>query len=88
MASADAGKGRAVCNVVLFVPMLLAGVATRRRRPFWRPEACWPPPLKESRLLCPTSGRSCDTNDWLCNTIGAVIGALLAWVTLNVARRR
>ena len=33
-------------------------------------------------------GRSCDTDDWWCNTLGAVIGAALAWVALRWARPR
>ncbi|WP_390620165.1 VanZ family protein [Cellulomonas timonensis] len=32
-------------------------------------------------------GRSCDTNDWLSNSIGAVIGAGLGWAALAVRRR-
>ncbi|MCJ1674564.1 MULTISPECIES: VanZ family protein [unclassified Rathayibacter] len=36
----------------------------------------------------PAIGRSCDTNDWFMNTIGAVLGALLAAVILAIENRR
>jgi len=33
----------------------------------------------------PTLGRSCDFGDWINNTIGAVIGSLLALLSLALA---
>jgi VanZ family protein len=37
--------------------------------------------------LAPAMGRSCSTNDWLYNTLGAVLGALLAVAALALAQR-
>ena len=39
------------------------------------------------QAVAPGIGRSCDTTDWLCNTIGAAVGALLARTALSLARR-
>ncbi|AEE47242.1 VanZ family protein [Cellulomonas fimi] len=40
------------------------------------------------QALAPTLGRACDTTDWEMNTIGAVLGAILAAATLAAVRRR
>ncbi|WP_156186412.1 VanZ family protein [Cellulosimicrobium funkei] len=40
------------------------------------------------QALSPALGRSCDTNDWLSNSIGALLGAGLAVVALRLATRR
>jgi len=42
--------------------------------------------LEVLQALVPTIGRSCDTNDWLSNTIGAVIGAVIASAALRWAQ--
>jgi VanZ family protein len=36
----------------------------------------------------PALGRACDTNDWLMNTVGAAVGALLAIGIIVGSRRR
>jgi len=38
------------------------------------------------QAFLPALGRACDTNDWEMNTIGAVVGALLAVFTLALNR--
>lgn len=40
------------------------------------------------QALAPALGRACDTNDWLMNTLGALIGALGATAILAIGRRR
>nr|WP_240897422.1 VanZ family protein [Kineococcus vitellinus] len=74
-------------NLVLFVaPVLLAGVATRR----WVLAAVIGSALSVGievlQALVLTLGRSCDTGDWLANTVGAFVGGLLAWGALALAR--
>jgi glycopeptide antibiotics resistance protein len=76
-------------NVVLFVaPVLLAGIATRR--PMLVLVACsgLSVVLETVQALVPAIGRSCDTNDWLSNTIGAMTGAVLAGAALYLAQVR
>ncbi|GLY98519.1 VanZ family protein [Actinoplanes sp. NBRC 103695] len=63
---------------MLFVaPVLLAGVATRRPLVVM---------VEVFQAAVPALGRSCDSGDWMTNTIGAVIGALLALLSLVLAR--
>lgn len=40
------------------------------------------------QALSPALGRACDTNDWLMNTVGAAVGALLATAIIAVGARR
>ena len=76
-------------NLVLFVPpTLLAGVALRRPAVVALAASGLSAAIEGVQAAAPAIGRSCDTTDWLCNTIGALVGALLAWVALRLARRR
>lgn len=81
------GRVELMANVALFVaPVLLASVATRRPRLVVLAGSGLSAGLEALQALVPAIGRSCDSNDWLSNTIGAVIGAALAWVALRLAR--
>ena len=40
------------------------------------------------QAVVPATGRVCDTNDWFMNTVGTVLGVLLAVGTLTVVRSR
>ena len=83
------GRVELMANVVLFVaPVLLAGVATRRPAMVLVGAAGLSAGLEAFQALVPAIGRSCDTSDWLCNTIGAAVGAMLAGISLRLARRR
>ena len=42
--------------------------------------------LEALQALVPGLGRSCDTNDWLSNTIGAAVGTGLAAAALALNR--
>jgi len=76
-------------NLVLFVPpTLLAGVALRRPAVVALAGSALSAALEGVQAAVPAIGRSCDTTDWLCNTIGALVGSLLAWAALRLARRR
>ena len=36
------------------------------------------------QALLPVIGRACDTTDWQMNTIGAIVGALIGWLTYKL----
>ena len=73
-----------MANVVLFVaPVLLAAVAVRRALVAVLAGIALSAAIEVLQALVPAIGRSCDTSDWLCNSIGAVIGGLLAWPALR-----
>ncbi|GEN79077.1 VanZ family protein [Actinotalea fermentans] len=80
------GRVELMANVVLFVaPALLVGVATRRPGLALLAGSGASVLLEAVQALAPAIGRSCDTNDWLSNTLGALVGAALAWVVLRRA---
>ncbi|WP_157988059.1 VanZ family protein [Jiangella endophytica] len=82
------GRVELMANVVLFVaPVLLAGVATRRPFAILLAASVLSAGIEALQAAVPAIGRSCDTGDWLSNTIGAAIGAALAAVALWAARR-
>jgi VanZ like family len=83
------GRVELFANVVLFVaPVLLAGVATRRPMVVLIAGSGASAALEAVQALVPAIGRSCDTNDWMSNTIGAITGAVLAWTALYLAQAR
>jgi glycopeptide antibiotics resistance protein len=76
-----------MANVVLFVaPVLLVGVATRRPLAALVAGSALSLALEVVQALVPALGRSCSTDDWSSNTIGAVLGAALALAALRLAR--
>jgi len=81
------GRVELFANVVLFVPpVLLLAVVLRRPATALLMGAAASAAVELVQALVPAIGRSCDTNDWLANTLGAVLGAALAWVGLRRAR--
>lgn len=77
-----------MANVVLFVaPVLLFAVATRRPVLALIVGSGLSMAVEAFQAAVTSLGRSCDTNDWLANTIGAAIGATLGAVALHMARR-
>ncbi|QHC25748.1 hypothetical protein [Streptomyces sp. GS7] len=82
-----AGPGHQLVNVLLWIPPALCGVLATRR-------ALAVPPLVSAtwagvellQALDPV--RDCRPADWAHNTLGAAIGALLAWLALRIARLR
>lgn len=82
------GRVELFANVLLFVaPVLLAGVASRRPALTAAVGSGVSALIEAVQALLPALGRSCDTNDWLSNTIGAAVGGLLAVAALVIARR-
>lgn len=76
-------------NLVLFVaPALLAAVATRRPALTFVAGCALSAGIETLQALVPAMGRSCDTTDWLSNSIGAAIGVVLAMLALALAARR
>lgn len=83
------GRVELLANVALFVPpTLLAGVASGRPRLALLGAAVGSALIETVQAVVPPIGRACDTGDWLCNVLGALIGAGLAWVALRQHRRR
>ncbi len=77
------GRVELAANVVLFVlPVLLAGVALRRPVVALLAGSAASALVEAVQAGVPALGRSCSTNDWLSNTIGAAIGAALASAAL------
>ncbi|MCW2748499.1 MAG: VanZ family protein [Nocardioidaceae bacterium] len=83
------GRVELAANVVLFVaPVLFLGVALRRPLVALLAGLGLSAGIEAIQALLPALGRSCSTNDWLSNAIGAVIGAALAWAALQLIRVR
>ncbi|MEP7114804.1 MAG: VanZ family protein [Ilumatobacteraceae bacterium] len=77
-----------MANVVLFVaPVLLVAVATGRPAMALLAGTALSFAIEAVQAALPALGRSCDSNDWLTNTMGAVIGAGLGCTALMMARR-
>ncbi|CAM3658446.1 VanZ family protein [Nocardioides zeicaulis] len=82
------GAVELMANVVLFVPaVLLLAVATGRPVLVLLAASLASGLVELVQALVPALGRSCSTNDWLSNTLGAALGAALATLALAVARR-
>lgn len=76
-----------MANLVLFVaPTLLIGVAIRRPVSAFLAGCGLSLGIEAFQATVTVIGRSCDTTDWLNNTIGAAIGAALAWIALRWPR--
>ena len=82
------GRVEPLANVALFVaPVLLAGVATRRPVRVVLAASALSASIETLQALVVALGRSCDTSDWVSNTLGAVTGGVLAWLGLALTRR-
>ncbi|MFE4464271.1 VanZ family protein [Oerskovia sp. NPDC056781] len=82
------GRVELMANVILFVPpVLLAAIASRRPLVAFLGGVAGSAAVELVQALLPALGRSCDTNDWLTNSIGAAIGVLLAGAAILAARR-
>ncbi len=76
-----------MANVVLFVtPVLLATVAAPRPLPARAAGMGLSLRIEALQAAVTGLGRSCDSNDWLINTIGSLIGAILGWAAPRLAR--
>ncbi|HEY8589257.1 MAG TPA: VanZ family protein [Naasia sp.] len=83
------GRVEAFANLALFVaPVLLAAVATRRLLRVFTAAVLLSAGIEVLQAAVPALGRSCDTDDFLANTLGAALGTVLAVLALALARRR
>jgi hypothetical protein len=82
------GSVELLANLALFFPpVFFAALVTRRPLVVLAAGAGVSALIEGIQALVPAIGRACDTNDWLMNTIGAVIGVLLAFGTTALANR-
>jgi hypothetical protein len=82
------GRVELLANVALFFPpVFFATLATRRPLLMLAAGSGLSAAIEAIQALVPGIGRACDTNDWLMNTIGSAIGALLAYGTVALADR-
>lgn len=78
-----------VANIALFVPLaLFATVAIRRPVVILAAGSGMSLMIEGMQALIPSIGRSCDTNDWLMNTIGVILGVLAALAVIALAKAR
>ncbi|MFD6066662.1 MULTISPECIES: VanZ family protein [Amycolatopsis] len=83
------GAVELLANVALFLPpVCFAALASRRPVTMLAAGSALSAVLETLQALVPAIGRACDTNDWLMNTIGAILGALLAAGTARLVDRR
>lgn len=83
------GRAEIFANMVLFVaPVLLAGVVSRRPLLALCVASATSIVVEALQAAIPAIGRSCDSTDWLANSLGALIGAVLASVALALAAAR
>lgn len=83
------GRVELFANLVLFVaPVFLAAVATRRPALMFVVGSGVSVVIEVVQAVVLPIGRSCDTTDWLSNTLGAAVGAGLAVGALALDRRR
>lgn len=82
------GAVELMANVILFAPVaLVAGIATKRPLVALLIASGAAAAIEVVQAIIPALGRSCSTNDWLSNTLGAALGALLAVAAMRLARR-
>lgn len=83
------GRVELAANVVLFVtPALFAAVATRRPALTFVAASVLSVLIETVQALMTVIGRSCSTDDWLSNTIGAAVGVLLGVLALQLGGPR
>jgi VanZ family protein len=82
------GTVELLANVALFFPpAFFATLATRRPLLMLAAGTALSAAIETVQALVPGIGRSCDTNDWMMNTIGTVAGVLLALATIALVNR-
>ncbi|MGN6444598.1 VanZ family protein [Amnibacterium sp.] len=76
-------------NVLLLAPSaLVAGVLLRRPVVAAAGAVALSVVIEAAQALVPAIGRACDTSDLATNAIGALLGGVLAFVALLLARQR
>jgi glycopeptide antibiotics resistance protein len=78
-----------LANVAMLLPLVLfLGTATNRPLMVLTGAVALSAVIEFVQALAPVLGRRCDTNDWFMNTVGAVLGAVIALVICALERRR
>ena len=78
-----------IANVLLFVPVsFLVGIRWARPLLAITSGVALSAVIEAVQALVVGIGRACDTGDWVTNSIGAVIGGMLALAALALAQRR
>ena len=78
-----------LANVAMLLPLVLfLGTATNRPLTILTGAVALSAVIEVVQALTPVLGRRCDTNDWAMNTVGAVLGAVIALVICAIDRRR
>lgn len=77
------GAVELMANLVLFVPpVLLLGVSGRRPFVVLLGASVGSGLIEVTQAFVTSFGRSCSTNDWLANTLGALLGAAIVVMVL------
>ena len=75
-------------NLVLFIPVgFLFTIATNRPLLGLLAGVTFSALIEAAQALLPAIGRSCDTGDWVANSLGALGGAALAWAVIRLRHR-
>ncbi|HET6287417.1 MAG TPA: VanZ family protein [Amycolatopsis sp.] len=83
------GAVEPLANVVLFLsPVYFATLAAKRPLTLLAVGSGLSAVIETLQAFVPAIGRACDTNDWLMDTVGAVLGMLLALGTAWLVKRR
>ena len=78
-----------LANIALTLPLaLLLGVAVNRPLTVLLGVGSLSAVIEVVQALLPGIGRRCDTNDWLMNAVGALLGAVIACIICELGRRR
>ena len=78
-----------LANVAMLLPLVLfLGTATNRPLIVLTGAVALSAVIEVVQALAPVLGRRCDTNDWFMNTVGAVLGVVIALVICAFNRRR
>jgi hypothetical protein len=78
-----------LANLAMLLPLsLFLGLATGRPFRVLGGVSALAVGIELVQAVAPVLGRACDTNDWFMNTVGALIGALGAFVIVLVNERR
>ncbi|KQQ25601.1 VanZ family protein [Frondihabitans sp. Leaf304] len=78
-----------LANVAMLLPLVLfLGTATNRPLTILTGAVALSAVIEVVQALAPVLGRRCDTNDWFMNTVGAVLGAVVALVICALERHR
>ncbi|WP_181772876.1 VanZ family protein [Amycolatopsis pittospori] len=75
------GSVELLANVALFLPPVHFAALASRRPLMALAAGSWLSAVIEAlQAFFPVIGRACDTNDWLMNTLGALLGLGTAWL--------